>query len=422
MVGDRRTRFALVQMVLVALALVAVWRHRAVRWTDAEPRAPAATGFVTRVEPDFELDGQGTVIDSLAFWEGPDPADTLLFVTAKGNQRVEVWRYPFVGEEQAPIRHASFGSGTHVNGVAVDQSTDRLYVTVGEPASTVSVFALPNQTFVDEFIEGAVNLKGEPNIALLRHVGSGRTRAYVSADTIVYLHDGATGDAIHSFEPVEGLETIAADDFYQRLYIPDENGGRGVYVYDPDGKPYRGHGNFVFGQEDVFQADEEGILVYTCPGGGRADSGGGFIVVADQRSSESDFEFFDRITWDHLGTLNIVGVSNTDGIASTQQPLPDYPLGLFAVVNDDTSVMGVGWNTVMAVTGLTCGIVEPTPTRAGAPTPTSRPTATSDQTATASPARSATPSVTTNPTLSTARAATPTPRLRRFVPSAVKRK
>ncbi len=48
------------------------------------------------------------------------------------------------------------------------------------------------------------------------------------------------------------------------------------------------------------------------------------------------------------------GVSNTDGIASTQRPLPDYPLGLFAAIDDDRRVAAVGWDVILSVTGLAC--------------------------------------------------------------------
>jgi hypothetical protein len=63
-----------------------------------------------------ELNGSGTNIDSIAFLEHPDPTETLMFVTGKGNNRVEVWKYPFAGSEQDPIRFSQ-----NVNGVVVDQ-------------------------------------------------------------------------------------------------------------------------------------------------------------------------------------------------------------------------------------------------------------------------------------------------------------
>ena len=84
----------------------------------------------------------------------------------------------------------------------------------------------------------------------------------------------------------------------------------------------------------------------------RKDTGRGLIIVADQRKPATDFEFFDRRSWSHMVTVRIRGVSNTDGIASTQRPLPGYPLGLFAAVNNDSSVMCVGWDKIFKATGL----------------------------------------------------------------------
>jgi hypothetical protein len=42
------------------------------------------------VSPDFELNGRGENIDSIAFWEAPDLKETLILVTAKQNSLVEV--------------------------------------------------------------------------------------------------------------------------------------------------------------------------------------------------------------------------------------------------------------------------------------------------------------------------------------------
>jgi hypothetical protein len=309
-------------------------------------------GTVT-IQADFEVNGQGRNVDSIAFWEAPDPAKTLMFVTAKGNQLVEVWQYPFVDNELPPLQHSTFGRDTAVNGVAVNQEQDLLYISVSEPASTVSVFSLPQLQFSREFVAGSVNLKAEPNITLLDESNGGK-RAYVSADTIVYIYDAESGAALGHFNPSKGLETMAADPIYQAILIPDENDKTGVYVYQPDGAPFNKGNTNHFAQDRVFQSDGEGILLYTCPSNGQNDNGTGLIVVADQKNNQTDFEIFHRQTWQHLGTVMIEGVANTDGIGSSQRPLPGYPLGLFAAVNDDATVVGVGWDKILNATGLSC--------------------------------------------------------------------
>ena len=124
------------------------------------------------------------------------------------------------------------------------------------------------------------------------------------------------------------------------------------YAYHPDGTPYLKNGSNQFGT-NVFQYDAQGITLYHCPPIGQ-DNGTGFIVVSDQVGAQTEFEFFDRQSWDYLGTLLINGVSNTDGVASTQQALPGYPMGIFAAINNDTSTVGVGWDKVLAAMGLAC--------------------------------------------------------------------
>ena len=299
-------------------------------------------GIIT-VDPDVELNGVGQNIDSIEFWKAPDSTQTLMFVTAKNNHLVEVWKYPFIGNEQTQLTNSTF-SNSQVNGIAIDQDTDLLFISIGSPSSTISVFSLPDLTFVKNFNRNGADYKSEPNLTIL-NLSNGSKNIYVSMDYTVDIHNEETGEFISTFTPEKGLETMAADNYYQRIYIPDENNRTGVYVCNPDGSPYTENGSNNFGN-DVFDADAEGILVYTCPLNNPVDSGKGFIVVSDQRSDKSDFEFFDRVTWEHLGTLNITGVSNTDGIASYPYSLPDYPLGVFAAQNDDATVVLVGWDKI----------------------------------------------------------------------------
>ncbi|TDI84370.1 MAG: phytase [Caldithrix sp.] len=303
------------------------------------------------ITPAFQIDGQGLNIDSIDFWDAPDSSNTLMFVTAKGNSRVEVWQFPFVDNELSPIVHRTFGT-SRVNGVVVDQESNLLYISVGKPASTVSVFSIPDLKFVMNFNKDGANFQGEPNLTLLK-LSNGDKRIYVSADDIVFIHDAVTGAFLNEFTPTKGLETMAADDFYQRLYIPDENGHTGVYVYNPDGTPHEQNGSNVFGGDNIFQSDAEGIIVCRCPDHGQ-DSGRGLIVISDQRKQQNEYEFFDRQSWQHLGTLKITGVSNTDGVGSIQAALPGFPLGLFAAINDDGTTVGLGWDVVFAATGLAC--------------------------------------------------------------------
>jgi hypothetical protein len=93
------------------------------------------------------------------------------------------------------------------------------------------------------------------------------------------------------------------------------------------------------------------MLIYAFPAHGAADSGSGLVVVSDQRSDVTDFEVFDRETWAHLGVFRLEGVSNTDGIASTQRWLPGYPLGVFAAIDNDGTTAVAGWDAIFAAIG-----------------------------------------------------------------------
>lgn len=291
----------------------------------------------------FQLNGPGQNIDSIDFWEAPDAARTLMFVTAKENSLLEVWEYPFKNGHKPALRHPTF-SGSKVNGVVVDQDADRLYLAISEPSSTVSMFSLPHLKFQMNFNKTGANYQGEPNIALLK-LQNGKKQVYVSADDIVYIHDADNGEYYGEFRPKKGLETMAADRFHQRLYIPDENDRTGIYVYHPDGRPYEQNGSNRFGQ-NVFDSDAEGIVIFPCHSRRDEDDGTGFIVVSDQRSDITEFEFFDRQSWEHLGTLKLKGVSNTDGIASIPVSLPGYPKGVFAAVDNDHKTAVVGWDVI----------------------------------------------------------------------------
>lgn len=302
------------------------------------------------ISPAFILDGQGQNVDTIDLWETADPDSILMFVTAKDNSLVEVWRYPFLNNELPPLIDSTFGTA-RVNGVIIDQETDLLYIAVAGSNPTVSVFTLPQLDFVMNFIKpGLTDIGIEPNLGLLK-LPNGDKRIYVTSEDSVYIHDAVNGNYLGQFRPGTDIETVFCDSFYQALYIPDENGRTGVYAFHPDGTPYLRNGSNRFGHNN-FQDDAEGIWIYTCQPPGMPDDGSGFIIVSDQVRTQSEFEFFDRETWDHLGTLKITGVNNTDGIRSFQHPLPDYPLGLFLVIDDDQTTVGVGWREIFQLMGL----------------------------------------------------------------------
>jgi hypothetical protein len=300
---------------------------------------------IKTLAPAFQLNGAGTDVDSIAFWEAPEPTNTLMFVTAKANDLVEVWKFPFQDRELPAVQFS-----TNVNGVVVDQETDRLYVSDFK----VSVFSLPDLQMLDEFGQGIIGV-GENNLDLLKQT-NGQKLIFVSDDHNVHRFVVDTWEHLGAFAPpVSSIETVLADDLNQLILVPEEQGplgNPGVFAYHPDGTPFLRNGTNRFGNNGEFDSDEEGILLYTFPTDGSGDNGAGFYVVSDQRSDQTDFEFFDRETWSHLGTLRMEGVSNTDGIASTQLAMPGYPMGLFAAINNDTTTAGLGWDVIFNAIGV----------------------------------------------------------------------
>lgn len=325
-----------------------------VRPVEEEP-APAFAPFGTvSVAPDVTLDGTGTNIDSPEFWEAPNAEDTLLLVSAKGNDLVEVWKYPFAGNELPPIRLAPTP-----NGLDVDQDRDILLI--GDSRERViRVHTLPDRAFVKTIGEGRIG-SGETNIDILDR--GGKKWIFVSESHAVKAFDLDTGALVASFEPrVESIEELLADSHSQTIYVPEEEGiasdiirGGGIVAHTPDGSPTPSEGRNIFGNTGVFSGDAEGITLYACPSDGSSDNGHGLIIVADQAGADTGFKFFDRRTWDYLGTLRLTGVTGTDGVASTTKPLPRYPMGLFAATDDDSSIALVSWEKIFAATGLSCG-------------------------------------------------------------------
>lgn len=306
------------------------------------------------IQPDFFLDGAGTNIDSPEFFEADQPENTLLFVSGKGNDTVEVWQLPFVGRELPAIKRSSLP-----NGIAIDQERRLLYIGDSE-RRFVEVRSLPSLAVVGTFGNDILK-SGETNLDILA-LPNGDRRAFVSESHSVTVFDPTTGKRLASFSPdVESIEEVLADSYHQIIYVPEENGveskkhpGGAITVYHPDGRPYARSGSNVFGK-GVFAGDGEGITLYACHDTADQDTGRGFIIAADQASAgKNGFEFFDRETWRHLGTLMLAGVSNTDGIDATNRPLPDAPHGLFAAANNDKNTAVVSWAKIEEATGLRC--------------------------------------------------------------------
>ncbi|HLB51220.1 MAG TPA: hypothetical protein VJL38_03530 [Patescibacteria group bacterium] len=319
------------------------------------PRAGEFAPFHTAtVSPALRVDGSGTNIDAVAFWEAPTPEEATLFVSGKGNDVIEQWRYPFSGVELPPLHLA-----WRPNGLRVDHVGKKLLVGNSEDA-TVEIFSLPDLVHT-QTIGREIIASGETDVDVL-YRDDGTAWIFATEDDAVRAFDGASGEQrLHFMPDVDSIEEIVVDGFHRAIYVPEESGiaskkhPRGaVLTYDFDGMPKTINGRTAFGTDGVFSGDEEGIALYACPADGTADDGRGFLIVVDQAGADTSFEFFDRTTWAHLGTLTIAGVTGTDGIAITQKPLPNFPRGIFAVTDNNKSVALVDMEMILEKTGLWC--------------------------------------------------------------------
>ena len=102
-----------------------------------------------------------------------------------------------------------------------------------------------------------------------------------------------------------------------------------------------------------FAGDVKGIAI-------QEYASGGYLLVSD--ADESRLQFYDLDTFEHVGTLGIDDVEETEGIAVTAVTLSSGSEGGLLVVTDDdngteaTNYKIVSWNTVAAALSLTAGI------------------------------------------------------------------
>ena len=61
---------------------------------------PFGTVSIDAEEIAFDVNGDGRNVDSIAFWEAEGPEQSLMFVTSKDNDSIEVYQYPFRAQLQ----------------------------------------------------------------------------------------------------------------------------------------------------------------------------------------------------------------------------------------------------------------------------------------------------------------------------------
>lgn len=271
----------------------------------------------------------GKNVDSPAIWIAPKPEDSLVLLTEKGGGQVMV----FKADAKATFVRR-FGRMKRPNGIAILQNVpvgsikkDLAFVT-DRDGDIVYVYSVPDFELVGTFAE---KLKQPMGISLYHRKSDNAVFAYIVRKfgrddekvirfRIAEQQGRVTGSREINFgkELLTNQETIVVDPERELLYVADENRHE-VKVYDLDGKPVG-----VFGKGH-FSAQVEGIALTGC---GKS----GFIIATDQQGS-TEFEVFDRATFQHLGTIK-TSLKVTDGVALTELKLPDFPRGLFVAHSD----------------------------------------------------------------------------------------
>jgi len=332
--------------------------------------APALLCGQARVAPIFETgEIPGSNVDSVAVWVAPDGQPSLLFVTQKDGDRIEIWnastgarhtQRPFLGNTPESSLPGDFDRPngvwvvTHVRHAA--GFSDILLVTDQENLR-VQVFRLPELEFFGVFGQDQVGkgygigpyhdgtdffvfitdnippaaFPGKIKKYRLRPDGSG-----IGADLLFGV--GSSGGT----PPLPNVESVLADLAHDRLHVCGDEGGRMNFVFRLDGS-YTG----VSYGDPQFEFNQEGINLYDIGGGD------GYLLVSDQHTdgTPNEFEVFDRRTIAHIGAFTsppggAIVTENTDGAYLEQRPLAGLPNGAFYAVNDDRNAHGYDWTDI----------------------------------------------------------------------------
>lgn len=328
-------------------------------------------------------------IDSPASWTAPD-GKVWLLATAKEGERLVIYDGD-TGRTLAAHGSAGTGDGQfrRANGIAVH---DDLALVVERDNRRVQVLALPSmrtlgtfgqeqlvqpyglwvhtvapgqlEVLVTDAYMAGTDAAGEdvtpPLEQLDRRVQ--RYRLTVGPDRIDARHVGSFGDTTAA-GAIRIPESLWGDPASGRLLVSEEDTATGTALreYGIDGR-FRGR-TIGLGQ---FQAQAEGIALWTCP------DGSGYWLATDQFKDRSLFHVYDRQSLAHLGAFAGRTVANTDGVWLHQAATRQFPAGVFYAVHDDMGVGAFDWRDIARAVGLRETCDQP-PAVAWNPPPTANP-------------------------------------------------
>jgi 3-phytase len=314
--------------------------------------ATVPLSYVTTLPPG----GHGT-LDTPAIWVAPDPDRSLLFVTDKTADCIEI---------HDPVHNVYLGrlggSGTEPGkldrpnsvavayGVPTTKSTVDVLFVVERYNHRVSMFYLPYGLYLGEL--GSAVLDQPMGIALywegtqlqvwVTDIGPRPQRVQVFDVVPTATGFGGTLRRTILAPASATLESIVIDPVAQRVLVCDEGSASDVMVFDLQGNLLQ---RFGAGR---FTNDPEGLVIFD------TGNGAGYVIITDQQSVPMEFEVFDR--QDYHWITNFSGPTlGTDGVALVQKPLPNFPAGSFYAVHSDDRVHAYDWADIAAATGLCLG-------------------------------------------------------------------
>jgi len=328
----------------------------------ATPSVPAED----RVRPAVETAPVSADADDPAVWINPvDPGGSLIIGTDKTEATGGLYVFGLDGAVRqvvTPIdrpNNVDVEYGLLVGGVRVDVA-----VTTERKQQRLRVYRIDGgDTPLSEVsagdgirvLEDATGEAAEPmGIALYKRPSDQEVFAIIApktGDTTNYLaqyrlHDDGSGRVTGTFvrrfghfsrigaEPgdVGEIEALVVDDALGYVYAADERFGIRKYHADPD-HPDAAVELAVIGQ-DGYQADREGLAIFTRP------DGTGYLVSVDQIEGASRLRFYRREgaagnPHDHSDVVRdvVTSADSTDGLEVVSVPLPGFPDGLAVMMN-----------------------------------------------------------------------------------------